>query len=74
MERKATMGRPKVADGKPLSIRLDTTTRDRLEALQTTLEPGLEVTLAQVVRAALVRGLEALEGAAGSGKRGRRAP
>lgn len=56
------MARPRVADGKPLSIRLDTKTRERLEALQTTLEPGLEVTLAQVVRAALVRGLESLEG------------
>lgn len=69
------MGRPRVSDGKPLSIRLDTATRDRLEALQKTLTPGLEVTLAQVVRAALVRGLEALEaGAGGSGKRGKRAP
>lgn len=53
-----------MADGKPLSIRLDTTTRERLEALQKTLTPGLEVTLAQVVRAALVRGLDALERAA----------
>ena len=69
------MGRPRVSDGKPLSIRLDTATRTRLGALQKTLTPGLEVTLAQVVRAALVRGLEALEaGAAGSGKRGKRAP
>lgn len=58
------MGRPKVADGKPLSIRLDTETRERLEALQKTLTPGLEITLAQVVRAALARGIESLEKAA----------
>jgi len=55
------MGRPKIADGKPLSIRLDAATRDRLETLQKTLIPGLEATLAQVVRAALTRGIESLE-------------
>lgn len=63
------MGRPKVSDGKPLAIRLDAQTRARLEALQTTLSPGLEVTLAQVVRAALARGLDAME-ATGTKKRG----
>ena len=56
------MGRPKVADGKPLSIRLDTKTRERLEALQKTLLPGDEVTLAQVVRVVLSRGLDEVEG------------
>ncbi len=55
------MGRPKISDGTPLAIRLDAKTRERLEALQTTLVPGLEVTLAQVVRAALTRGLDAMD-------------
>ncbi len=55
------MGRPKIADGKPLSIRLDAATRERLEALQNTMIPGLDATLAQVVRAALTRGIESLE-------------
>ena len=62
------MGRPKIADGKPLSIRLDAATRERLEALQNKLIPGGEVTLAQVVRAALTRGIEALEASAASTK------
>jgi len=48
-----------VSDGTPLAIRLDATTRARLEALRTTLAPGVELTLAQVVRAVLARGLEA---------------
>jgi hypothetical protein len=54
------MGRPRVSDGPPLAIRLDAKTRERLEALRTALVPGLEVTLAQVVRAALTRGLDAM--------------
>jgi predicted DNA-binding protein len=55
------MGRPRVSDGPPLAIRLDAATRARLDALRTTLVPGLEVTLAQVVRAALSRGLDEME-------------
>lgn len=55
------MGRPRISDGTPLAIRLDASTRARLEALRTTLVPGLEVTLAQVVRAALSRGLDEME-------------
>lgn len=55
------MGRPRVSDGPPLAIRLDAKTRARLDALRTTLVPGLEVTLAQVVRAALAQGLDAME-------------
>lgn len=55
------MGRPRVSDGPPLAIRLDAATRARLDALRTTLVPGLEVTLAQVVRAALTRGLDAMD-------------
>jgi hypothetical protein len=58
------MGRPRVSDGPPLAIRLDAATRARLDALRTALVPGLEVTLAQVVRAALTRGLDAMESAA----------
>jgi hypothetical protein len=50
-----------VSDGPPLAIRLDARTRERLDALRTTLVPGLEVTLAQVVRAALSRGLDEME-------------
>ena len=57
------MGRPRVSDGKPLSIRLDAKTRERLEALQKT-RAGLEGTLAQVVREALARGIAELEEAA----------
>ena len=53
------MGRPRVSDGTPLAIRLDATTRARLEELRTTLAPGVVLTLAQVVRAVLARGLEA---------------
>lgn len=62
------MGRPKIADGKPLSIRLDAATRERLKALQNKLIPGGEVTLAQVVRAALTRGIESLEATTASTK------
>lgn len=54
------MGRPKVSDGKPLAIRLDIATRDRLEALRAQLDDGLGVTLAQVVRLVLNRGMDAL--------------
>ena len=54
------MGRPKVSDGKPLAIRLDIATRDRLEALRAQLDDGLGVTLAQVVRLALNRGMDVL--------------
>lgn len=50
-----------MSDGPPLAIRLDAPTRARLDALRTTLVPGLEVTLAQVVRAALSRGLDAMD-------------
>lgn len=55
------MGRPKVSDGKPLSIRLDTQTRERLEALRDVIAPGLTATLAQVARGALVLGIETME-------------
>ena len=55
------MGRPKISDGTPLAIRLDATTRERLEALRTTVMPGLEVPLSQVARAALIHGLDAME-------------
>lgn len=61
------MGRPKVSDGKPLAIRLDIATRDRLEALRAQLDDGLGVTLAQVVRLVLNRGMDAL-GAPGAEK------
>ena len=56
------MGRPKITDGTPIALRLDAPTRERLEALQTTLIPGVEVPLSQVVRAVLVRGLDAMVG------------
>jgi len=56
------MGRPKIADeSKMVSVRLDAETIQRLEKLQPKLAKPVELTLSQVVRAALDAGLATLE-------------
>lgn len=55
------MGRPRVSDGFPISLRLDAAMKERLEALRGTLAPaGTGLSLTQALRAALTAGLDAL--------------
>lgn len=60
------MGRPKLPTGeakdKLASVRLDPATYERLERLQLKLSPPVELTLGQVLRAVIDRGLEQLDG------------
>jgi hypothetical protein len=56
------VGRPKTENTEQLVVRVPEALRDRLEALIPQLAPaGVSITLTDVVRAALLQGVEALE-------------
>lgn len=54
------MGRPKTENDVAVSLRLDASTRQRMEALQGSIAPT-QLSLSQVMRAALQLGLKELE-------------
>lgn len=64
------MGRPRITDGPPISIRVNADMRARLEALQATMLPGLTVDLSQVMRRALEIGTAELEARSAKGSKG----
>jgi hypothetical protein len=57
-----SVGRPKTENTEQLVVRVPKALRDRLEALIPHLaQPGVSITLTDVARAALMRGVDALE-------------
>jgi hypothetical protein len=67
------VGRPKTENTEQLVVRVPKSLRDRLEALIPRLaQPGVSITLTDAVRAALVRGVDALEAATAESKPRRR--
>jgi hypothetical protein len=64
VRRREPVGRPKTANTEQLVVRVPPELRRRLEALVPRLAPaGVSITVTDVVRAALLRGVEALEAA-----------
>lgn len=61
------MGRPRITDGPPISLRVPAELRARLEALQATMLPGLTVDLSQVLRRALEIGVAEIEASSAKG-------